>query len=211
MRSALDRYSDIRGQAAAPYYHHATCLELRQHFERKGWDWDSYFKFAFVRNPWDRALSQYLYLKRRTESGRNGWRLPIRPLSGFPAWCEQSPSEYSSVELEQGFHRLAPEGRARRATREKALNQLKHLKAVWNDQWSWLAEPGGGLLVDSVGRYEALEEDFAAICQLIGIRAGLPVLNTTAHGHYRDHYSEAAQRVVGERFQRDVRAFGYAF
>src|SRR5690606_31345973 len=26
--------------------------------------WDSYFKFAFVRNPWDRAYSDYLWIQK---------------------------------------------------------------------------------------------------------------------------------------------------
>jgi len=30
-------------------------------FPKMDWDWDEYFKFGFVRNPWERELSNYFY------------------------------------------------------------------------------------------------------------------------------------------------------
>ena len=56
IRSALDPYSDIKSEPKGLYHNHITALALRNHFNEMGWVWDDYFKFAFVRNPWDRFV-----------------------------------------------------------------------------------------------------------------------------------------------------------
>ena len=42
-------------------YTHAKGWELQTHFEASGWNWNEYFKFSVVRNPWNRAISQWKY------------------------------------------------------------------------------------------------------------------------------------------------------
>ena len=49
-----------------PFYAHAKAETVKKYFIKNGWDWDKYFKFCFVRNPWDRAVSSYFY-KLRTD------------------------------------------------------------------------------------------------------------------------------------------------
>jgi len=63
IRAMLDSYSDIKSSQKAPYYHHASALELKRHFERIGWKWEEYFKFISIRNPWDMMVSVYHYSK----------------------------------------------------------------------------------------------------------------------------------------------------
>jgi hypothetical protein len=41
---------------------------------------DRYFKFAFVRNPWDRLVSEYEFLLRKTQHGRHS---RVKKLAGF--------------------------------------------------------------------------------------------------------------------------------
>ena len=55
-----------KGKAAQKHYHvgnnssqHHTCVEILKHFP----DCKDYFKFAFIRNPFDRLVSEYRYIK----------------------------------------------------------------------------------------------------------------------------------------------------
>jgi hypothetical protein len=74
-----------------------------------------------------------------------------------------------------------------------------------------LSDRQGRLLVDFVGRYETLAEDFAHVCRQVGVSASLPHINRTAHRDYRMYYSDAEIELVAQAFQADIETFGYAF
>lgn len=65
IRQALDEYSDIFSDEDfhSPYYHHTTLRQLKKHFNEMGWNFNSYFKFTSLRNPWDMVVSLYSYAK----------------------------------------------------------------------------------------------------------------------------------------------------
>lgn len=86
LRACLDPYSDIKSTSNdGPYSFHETASELKIYFETMGWDWSRYFKFAFVRNPWDRLVSFYHYAK--LDKNLKCWN--------GPGWDENNPIEFN--------------------------------------------------------------------------------------------------------------------
>jgi len=83
--------------------------------------------------------------------------------------------------------------------------------ALRSDMSAMLCDRTGALLVTFVGRYEALEEGFATICEHVGISAALEVTNASQRRHYRSYYDDRTRALVEHHFARDIDRFGYAF
>ena len=66
-------------------------------------------------------------------------------------------------------------------------------------------------IVDFIGRYERLEEDFRHVCAVIGIPARLPHLNASKTKPYQEYYTPRTMELVRETFAEDIRIFDYAF
>jgi hypothetical protein len=140
------------------------------------------FKFAFVRNPFDRIVSLYYYLKKIRFN-------PLPESMSFEEFCQV---------LERGDY--PPIG----LYNHRGLNQC-------NPMVRWLYDERGQLMSDFVGRYESIEEDFQQLCDRIGIRGHLPRHNTTEHPPYRDHYSVRTRRIVEQVYREDLERFDYSF
>lgn len=71
----------------------------------------------------------------------------------------------------------------------------------------------GNLIVDFIGRYERLEDDFAHVCRRIGVPT--PPLphrrQARERTDYRRYYTDETARLVAVHFAADIARFGYAF
>jgi hypothetical protein len=93
--------------------------------------------------------------------------------------------------------------------------------AFWDgDRWfmpqmRWISEPSDSsiMIVDEVGRFETLDEDFQRFCRVHGIDARLPHLNASQRdpSTYRNFYSSPTRQIVAEWFAEDIAAFEYRF
>lgn len=155
-------------QYGPPWYpDHMRATELiesvgREHF-------DSYFSFAFVRNPWDLEVSHYKYvLKTRVHPSHE----LVTNMKGF--------HEYIRWRCDGNF-------------------------ALQRD----FVFEGHEQVVDFVGKFESLNEDFQAVCDQIGVHAKLPALNATRRRPYHEYYDSKTLQLVEKAFAPDLRAFGY--
>ena len=140
------------------------------------------FLFCFLRNPFDRVLSAYSYLARghRDEVLRKARAMYVEPYRDFREFVLRGIGG----------------GRALRQT---------HFKP----QSSWIEEDGRPL-VDWMGRYERLQEDFDAICGRMGWPGkSLKAVNGSVHGRWQDCYDAEMAAVVARRYGRDFELGGY--
>jgi len=164
---------------------HYTALEYRRIFGKK--DFDDYYKFAIVRNPWDRLYSAYSFLK----SG--GWNAKDK------RWFDDNISKY------ENFESFVSEW----VTAENVRSYIHFLP-----QCDFLCDRRGVLLVDFIGRFESIDRDFSLVAEKIGIADnGLKKENQTKKriGDYREVYTDKTASIVGEVYARDCNLLNYSF
>jgi len=173
-----ERIPDLRGLAA------------RHGFASQGMDqldeWDEYFKFAFVRNPWDRLVSWYSMVTTMPREGNELWQYVHDNSSTFEEFIYNCTDE---VEIKEGVHYSF------------AYNQL-----------DYVTDEQGNLLVDFIGRFENFDKDVQEVFRRIGFKLEtVPHMNSSGHRHYSTFYTPETELVVRERFKRDIEYFGYEF
>jgi len=164
---------------------------------------DSYFKFGFVRNPWDRAVSKYFFHceKRKQmaadlEAAEQQARALEVPKAREKALAklERRRAEIASSPYSVPFAAWLEEKSEHERQRQEPPTQLK-----WDEPY-----------FDFIGRFERFNEDFQVICQRLGVQKSLPHVNRSAHAHYSDYYDDYTRTLVAERSAHDIERFGYA-
>ena len=148
---------------------HAPAMRLRQRYPKK---FENYFKFTFVRNPWDKILSQY-------------------------------------------FFRVVDEGRLRALGRsEVSFNEFvkKPFPGCHWVQLNRISDKNGKILVDFIGRFETLQDDFNVVCDKLGQKPKkLPHAFGTQHKPYWEYYDDESRELIAIKYKKDIEYFGYKF
>ncbi len=146
---------------------------------------DRLFKFGFVRNPWGRIVSAYYHFQHERQD-----LLKANRLSGF--------ADFTTWLLR------TPLGESRRPALVLALRR---------PQREYLVDFDGTYLIDFVGYYENLQDDYRSILRTLKMPdQELPHKRKgQRRGDYRSHYTDATAEMVAEHFAVDLTAFGYRF
>lgn len=145
---------------------------------------DGFFKFTFVRNPWDRVLSAYAFL---ADGGKT--REDSR-------WAKRHLAEYS------GFDDFVLRGLGR-----DDIQSWVH----FTPQWQFLVDESDEMRMDFIGRYEKLAADFAHVASRLGLHVTLAHLNRSKTIDFRAHYRPAMVARVAEVYAKDIDLFAYTF
>lgn len=149
-------------------------------------DFDTAFKFSFVRHPYDRFLSAYSYYYQMLPN-HMFWhlendRLVAQAIKQYKTFAD-FVYNFNSFEWRNRIHFLP--------------------------QYLWLYE-NDKCLVDYVGRFENYRQEWQTICNLGGIpHTPLPKLNTSNHAAWQTYYTPKLQAAVYEIFEKDFELFGY--
>lgn len=150
---------------------------LSPEYFRRAW------KFTFVRNPYDRAVSLYTYFI----SDLSCRMLPTTTFSIFCMYLEQ--------------HAYEPIG----LYNWRGLSQL-------NPQVAWLRDSDGTFLCDFVGKVENIDNDFNKVSQTLRLSTNtkkLPRENRTSRLPIESYYSDREMEIVAKVYAEDFAQFGY--
>jgi chondroitin 4-sulfotransferase 11 len=194
INSALNLFSDVErnNSAQSETYIHSTANNTRAFFKKNKWDWNDYFKFTFTRNLFEMEVSQYFYIQRRVDEFNT---LTEEQQNSLPATDQNSIFFYKKW-YKKTFKQWA--------ARDKHAFNLSLS--------NYICDKEGNNLLNFLGKFENLQEDFNAICDKIGIpRQELPHKNKSNHKHYTEYYDDETRQLVAKKYAKDIEQFGYKF
>lgn len=149
---------------------------------------DDSFKFAFVRNPWDRFVSAFEYLK------RGGKRKIDREFARVHLAAFDSVDELVT------------------AMRDARLRRTFMRWTHFQPQSRWVVNREGEIELDFIGRFEHLRDDVVKLSERDEFERGrLRVVNASDRGDYRSYYNDRTAEWLADWYADDVRSFGYEF
>lgn len=159
---------------------HKSAINFRRIYGKR--EFERMFKFAFVREPVDRLSSAWAYL-------RAGGRGAIPDIAAQEAIADCTSIDEFILDYLPRTH----------------IQQIPHFRP----QSDFICDRADHLLVDFVGRYENLPDDFATVADRLGRSPVLPARNRSPDGTARAPLSEEAVRAAVAFYRRDYDLLGY--
>jgi len=162
--------------------------------------WNDYFTFAFVRNPYSRAVSLYTFVKQlidiKTKGVKKFTRLISRSREGqFWSWpltraCLESGTFSDFIRHEDFASSVG--------------SQPQYLSVSSKD--------GSEVIVDYIGKVECMKQDFDEVLKRIGIDGislGVERSSNKKSGFHEYYAGKEDYRIITEMFEKDFECLGY--
>lgn len=143
-----------------------------------------YFKFTVVRNPWDRVVSAYFFLK-HGGLGESDRSLFEKELGGFRDFGDFVKNWINRSNIWKWYH--------------------------FRPQHHYMLDKRQKVHLDFVAFTENIDSDFATIAHRMGLGRALPKSNRSDHSRYQDYYSDETADIVARTYAEDIEMLGYTF
>ena len=152
-------------------------------------NYSDYLVFANIRNPYERAVSSWIYLQRDFSFERKFTK---------------------GLSLKETFKNLPQANDKLYTTSDDRTNH--DYRHITQQQVDTLLNKNGEFITDILLRVENLQEDFNTVCDKIGIpHQNLPHKNKSNHKHYTEYYDDETRQIVAEKYAKDIEYFNYEF
>lgn len=152
---------------------------------------DIYYKFAFVRDPWERMVSIYEFTKKRYNETPDAYK----HMAGY----NQLNWEFSDWLLKGSMW----EGNFK-------ANIIPSVQR--RSQEYYVNDEAGNQLVDFIGRVDNFNNDIQTVLNHLGIPAvDIPIINSTSYNDYRSYYTQKEIDFISEHFRWEIGKYGYSF
>jgi len=158
--------------------------------QNKKW-FNTAFKFAIVRNPWDRFLSTYTFAKQDKNIFHNNINPKEAPFGEHPDYHIAS-----KISFEEYVFLFCKTGK-----------KLKHPGLSYQHLYTHL---NGEKFVDMILKFENLQVDFDSFCEQISFaKVELKKLNVSREDEYHNYYAQESWAIVEEYYAKDITLFNY--
>ena len=162
---------------------HLTIQEIKK---IKELEFHIYQKIAFVRNPFDRIISEYF------------WRIENfgKKIIMFKDFLveEVIPRKNGIPKVVKNFYH------------DESIVEL--LDNHYVDQHKFITDNNGNIIVDFIGRFENLNDDFK---KAFGLDLINYKINSSKHNDYKEYYDSETKSLVEECYKNDLELFKYKF
>ena len=152
---------------------------VKDYIENDEWRED-YFSWTFVRNPLDRLLSSYFWVKKPKYKFEK-WHTELREkhvinFDNFVRWLDNANIE------------------------NDILLKPQHEYVLYNDI----------IKINFVGRFENLNKDWSYVTnKVMGKEIPILHKNKTDHKHYMEYYDDSLIEIVFNKYKKDFKVFNY--
>jgi hypothetical protein len=182
---------DIRGEPKvdAQFYQHDGAIRAKKQFAKNNWNWNEYYKFTIVRNPWQRYFSFFKYFKSYSEK--------YMRRDESINWCDP--------EVHQG------KSCVKLFKNKDDQTALKSIILNNDSQESYYCDGTGQVIVDHIAEFDNLQNEFVFLCNQAGIQTpSLQHSNKSSNQqNMHDIYNQELIDIVAEKEKSVIELKGY--